>query len=265
MVSRDAQALRSGAIFEARQAARKQHRQANEFMAKHSKRYRHQQQQVAALGTVDLPAAVKALKGLDSSLPKGIKPCRFDQSVEVAIRLGVDPKQADQIVRGSIVLPHGIGKSQRVLVFAQGDYVAVAEEAGADFVGGKDLADKIKGGWLEFDVAIATPDMMGIVGPLGRVLGPRGMMPSPRAGTVTTEVAKTVREYRAGKVEFRCDAAGNVHCAVGKLSFEASQLQENIEALLKYVHTLKPTSSKGVYVRNIAISATMLPGITVAA
>ncbi|MSR58820.1 MAG: 50S ribosomal protein L1, partial [Planctomycetaceae bacterium] len=174
-------------------------------------------------------------------------------------------KQADQMVRGSIVLPHGIGKSKRVLVFAQGENAAIAEKAGADFVGGADLADKIKGGWTDFDVAIASPDMMGVVGPLGRVLGPRGLMPSPRAGTVTQDVANAVREYKAGKVEFRADAAGIVHCVAGKLSFGETQLAENVEALLKYIRSLKPASSKGVYVRSITISATMSPGITIAA
>jgi large subunit ribosomal protein L1 len=220
---------------------------------------------VANLGEVDLPTAIKSLKGLESDLPKGCKPCGFDQTVEVAVRLGVDPKQADQLVRGSIVLPHGIGKAQRVLVFAQGDNVAAAEAAGADVVGGKDLADKVKDGWLEFDVAIATPDMMGVVGPLGRVLGPRGLMPSPRAGTVTQDVETAVKEYKAGKVEFRVDAGGNVHCVVGKLSFDDKQLLENVEALLQYIQVLKPSAAKGVYVRKICISATMSPGIIVAA
>jgi large subunit ribosomal protein L1 len=233
-------------------------------MSKKSRRLRHLQQRVAELGQVSLADAVVALKGLDTDLPKGVKPSRFDQSVEVAIRLGVDPKQADQIVRGSIVLPHGIGKSQRVLVFAQGENVAAAEEAGADHVGGKELADQIKGGWLDFDVAIATPDMMGVVGPLGRILGPRGMMPSPRAGTVTQDVVTTVKEYKAGKVEFRVDSGANVHCLVGKLSFSAEQLTENIEALLNYIRSLKPTASKGTYVRNVSISGTMTPGINVA-
>jgi large subunit ribosomal protein L1 len=176
----------------------------------------------------------------------------------------VDTKQADQMVRGSIVLPHGIGKSKRVLVFAQGDNAATAEKAGADFVGGADLAEKVKGGWTDFDVAIATPDMMGLVGPLGRVLGPRGLMPSPRAGTVTTDVANAVKEYKAGKVEFRADAAGIVHCVAGKLSFSESQIVENVEALLRYIRSLKPAASKGVYVRSITISATMSPGIGVA-
>lgn len=233
-------------------------------MAQKSRRMAHLQQKVAGLGTVSLAEAINALKSLESDLPKGVKACRFDQTVEVAMRLGVDPKQADQIVRGSIVLPHGIGKSQRVLVFCQGDNVKVAEDAGADFVGGKELADKIKAGWLDFDVAIATPDMMGVVGPLGRVLGPRGMMPSPRAGTVTQDVTTTVKEYKAGKVEFRVDAGANVHCMVGKLSFEPSQLVENIEALLNYVRSLKPSASKGTYVRNVCVSATVSPGIPVA-
>jgi large subunit ribosomal protein L1 len=178
--------------------------------------------------------------------------------------LGIDPRQADQIVRGSIVLPHGIGKAKRVIVFAQGDNVAVATAAGADLVGGKDLAEKIKGGWLDFDVAIASPDMMGVVGPLGKVLGPRGLMPSPRAGTVTSDIASAVKEYKAGKVEFRCDSGGNVHCVVGKLSFSETQLSENLDAMLKYVRSLKPATSKGQYVRNVCLSATMTPGITIA-
>ena len=233
-------------------------------MAKVSKRIKALREKALSLGQLELPQAVKELKSFESGLPKGVEACKFDQTVEVAVRLGVDPKQADQIVRGSIVLPHGIGKSQRVLVFAQGDNVAVAEEAGADHVGGKDLADKVKGGWLDFDVAIATPDMMGVVGPLGRVLGPRGLMPSPRAGTVTQDVANAVKEYKAGKVEFRVDAGSNVHCMVGKLSFDEAQLTENIEALLTFINSLRPTAAKGVYVRNVAISATMSPGIAVA-
>jgi large subunit ribosomal protein L1 len=234
-------------------------------MAKRSKRIEFLRKKAAELGTLELPLAVKALKGFNSGLPKHIKPCKADQTVEIAVRLGVDPRQADQIVRGSIVLPHGIGKSQRVLVFAQGENVAAATAAGADHVGGKELADKIKEGWLDFDVAIATPDMMGVVGPLGRVLGPRGLMPSPRAGTVTQDVANTVKEYKAGKVEFRCDSAGNLHCVVGKLSFDQDKLVENIQALLKYLNQLKPSSSKGIYMRNLAVSATFSPGISVVA
>ncbi len=234
-------------------------------MAKRSKRLEFLRKKATELGTLPLRDAVQSLKGFDASLPKHIKPCKMDQTVEIAVRLGVDPRQADQIVRGSIVLPHGIGKTQRVLVFAQGDNVGVAEDAGADHVGGKELADKIKEGWLDFDVAIATPDMMGVVGPLGRVLGPRGLMPSPRAGTVTQDVANCVKEYKAGKVEFRCDSGGNVHCVVGKLSFEEDQLVDNIEAIRKMLMQLRPTSAKGVYVRNFAVSATFSPGISVVA
>lgn len=232
-------------------------------MARRSKRMKALLEKTLKLDALELGAAVEALQSLEKGLPKGVKPCAFDQAVEVALRLGVDPKQADQMVRGSIVLPHGIGKAQRVVVFAQGDNVAVAEEAGADQVGGKDLADRIKDGWLEFDVAIAAPDMMGVVGPLGRVLGPRGMMPSPRAGTVTQDIATAVREYKAGKVEFRVDAGSNVHCVVGRMSFSAGQLKENIEALLQYVQSMKPSTSKGVYMRGLSLSATMTPSIAV--
>ena len=233
-------------------------------MAAQSKRMKTLSKKASDLGVLSLPDAVKALKGLEDTLPKAIKRVGFDQTVEIALRLGVDPRQADQIVRGSIVLPHGIGKSQRVLVFAQGENVKVAQAAGADFVGAKELADKIKEGWLDFDVAIATPDMMGVVGPLGRVLGPRGLMPSPRAGTVTQDVATAVREYKAGKVEFRVDNGSNLHCVVGKMSFDAVKLQENIESLLSYIRSLKPSASKGVYLRGVVLSATMLPSIVVA-
>ncbi len=196
---------------------------------------------------------------------KTFKATKFDQAVEIHMHLGVDPKQADQIVRGSVVLPHGIGKTQRVVVFAKGDLVKVATEAGADLVGQEDLAEKIKGGWLEFDVCIAAPDMMGLVGPLGKVLGPRGLMPSPRAGTVTPDVAKVIREYKAGKVEFRNDAGGNVHAVVGRMSFDAQKLAENIQAFLDFVMGLKPTAVKGTYVKGVTIAATMSPGIRIAA
>ncbi|MEY3176526.1 MAG: ribosomal protein [Planctomycetota bacterium] len=233
-------------------------------MAGPSKRMKSLTRKAGELGVLNIADAVKALKGLESSLPKGVKACRFDQTVEIAVRLGVDPRQADQIVRGSIVLPHGIGKSQRVVVFAQGENVAIAQTAGADLVGGKELADRIKEGWLDFDVCIATPDMMGVVGPLGRVLGPRGLMPSPRAGTVTQDVANAVREYKAGKVEFRVDNGSNVHCVVGKLSFDANRLTENIESLLAFIRSLKPNTSKGVYLRSMVVSATMMPSISVA-
>lgn len=223
------------------------------------------QEAVSKLAPAEVPQAVSNLKGLESALPKGVKPCGFDQSVELAVRLGVDPKHADQIVRGSLVLPHGIGKSQRVLVFCQGANVALAQEAGADHVGGKELAEKVKEGWTDFDVAIATPDMMGVVGPLGRVLGPRGLMPSPKAGTVTQDVTTAVKEYKAGKVEFRCDSAGIVHCVVGKLSFDAEKLTANVEAVLALIRSLKPAAAKGLYVRSVTLSATQTPGVPVIA
>jgi large subunit ribosomal protein L1 len=234
-------------------------------MPKQSKRQKAFAEKLGTPSPMDVPQAVKTLKGLTTGLPKAIKPSKVDQTVEVSVRLGIDPKQADQLVRGSIVLPHGIGKSQRVLVFCQGPNVNVAKEAGADHVGGKELADKIKEGWMEFDVAIATPDMMGVVGPLGRVLGPRGLMPSPKAGTVTQDVASAVREYKAGKVEFRNDAAGIVHCIVGKMSFDEAKLSDNVEALLNFIRNLKPNSAKGVYIRSVTLSATQMPGIPIIA
>ncbi|GAA4433276.1 50S ribosomal protein L1 [Bremerella cremea] len=197
-------------------------------------------------------------------LLKSFNTTKFDQTVEIAMRLGIDPKQADQLVRGALVLPHGIGKIQRVIVFAKGDNVATAKEAGADEVGAEDLAKKIKDGWLDFDVCIATPDMMGLVGPLGRVLGPRGLMPSPRAGTVTPDVARVVKEYKAGKVEFRNDPTGIVHAVVGRLGFEADKLEDNIRAFVDHINGLKPQAAKGTYVRSVNLSATMSPGVQVA-
>lgn len=197
------------------------------------------------------------------ALLKTFNTTKFDQSVEVAMRLGVDAKQADQLVRGSIVLPHGIGRSLRVVVFAKGDKVDEAKAAGAEEVGGPELAEKIKGGWTEFDVCIAAPDMMGIVGPLGKVLGPRGLMPSPRAGTVTPDIGKVVREYKAGKVEFRNDAGGNVQAVVGKLSFDAPKLVDNLRAFINHVMGMKPAAVKGQYLKSVAISATMSPSIRV--
>lgn len=214
-------------------------------------------QKVPAGQTVAVPKAVEILKGFNST--------KFDQTVEIHMRLGVDAKQADQIVRGSVVLPHGIGRTQRVVVFAKGDLAEAAKAAGADEVGQEDLAKKIKDGWTEFDACIAAPDMMGLVGPLGKVLGPRGLMPSPRAGTVTPDVAKVVKEYKAGKVEFRNDAGGIVHAVVGKLSFDANKLAENIEAFIHHIHGLKPHSVKGTYVKGITVAATMSPGIHIAA
>ena len=226
-------------------------------MPKPSKRFRTLREKNPEIEPVTLDQAVKQLKEFDGT--------KFDQTVEIHMRLGIDAKQADQLVRGSIVLPHGIGRTQRVVVFAKGDNADAAEKAGADEVGQEELAKKISDGWLEFDVCIATPDMMGLVGPLGRVLGPRGMMPSPRAGTVTPDVAKVIEEYKAGKVEFRNDDGGNVHAVVGKLSFEASQLADNIQAFIDFIDSLKPQILKGTYMRSIAICATMSPSIRIAA
>jgi large subunit ribosomal protein L1 len=189
---------------------------------------------------------------------------KFDQTVDIAIRLGVDQAQADQIVRGSIVLPHGLGKQQRVLVFAKGPKAEEAKAAGAEYVGEEELANKVKDGWTDFDVCIAAPDMMKLVGPLGKVLGPRGLMPSPRAGTVTPDVAATVKEYKAGKVEFRNDKGGNVQAAVGKLSFDSPKLVDNIQAFVDKVLALKPNAVKGIYVKSAFISASMSPSVRLA-
>jgi large subunit ribosomal protein L1 len=211
-----------------------------------------------------LPATKTPMPLADAvELLKKFNTTKFDQSVEISMRLGVDPKQNDQIVRGSVVLPNGLGKTLRVLVFAKNAKADEATAAGADYVGGPELAEKIKDGWFDFDVCIATPDMMGVVGSLGRVLGPRGLMPSPKAGTVTMDVEKTVKEYKAGKVEFRNDKGGIVHGVVGKLSFDADKLAENIQAFINYVVSLKPAAVKGVYVKSIAISATMSPAVRV--
>lgn len=234
-------------------------------MKRQSKRCRHQHGVLQSIGAVEPKAAIALLRSLESNLPAGIKACRFDQTVVACARLGIDPRQADQIVRGSIVLPNGIGKSQRVVVFAQGDSASSALLAGADAVGGRDLAEKIKGGWLEFDVAIAAIDMMPVVGALGKILGPRGLMPSAKAGTVTQDVASAVREYKAGKVEFRCDSGGVVNCVIGKMSFSEDQLHENFQSLLKYIRSLKPATSKGQYFKRVGVVATMTPFIAVTA
>ena len=226
-------------------------------MVKQSKRMKALAAKVPAGDAMPLAEAVALLKQFNTT--------RFDQSVEVHMRLGVDAKQADQIVRGSIVLPNGIGRSLKVIVFAKGDLADEAQEAGADEVGGPELAERIKEGWTDFDVCIASPDMMGVVGPLGRILGPRGLMPSPRAGTVTPEVGKTIREYKAGKVEFRNDTGGNVHAIVGKLSFDEPKLAENIRAFIDHVVSLKPAAVRGQYVKGIVITATMSPSVRVAA
>jgi large subunit ribosomal protein L1 len=220
-----------------------------------SKRYRTLSKKAPA-DPVPLADAIRQLKAFDTT--------KFNQTVEVSTNLGIDPRQSDQNVRGSVALPNGIGKSVRVAVFAQGENAEKATAAGADIVGGDDLATRIKGGFLDFDVALATPDMMGVVGPLGRLLGPRGLMPSPRSGTVTTDIASGVREFKAGKIEFRNDKGGNVAAAVGKLNFTETQLLENINTFLNHLRTVKPAAAKGNYIRTVTISATMSPGIRVA-
>jgi large subunit ribosomal protein L1 len=193
---------------------------------------------------------------------KSTASAKFDETVDVAVRLGVDPRHADQIVRGTVVLPHGTGKTARVLVIAQGDKVREAQEAGADFVG-VEYVQQIKDGWLDFDVAVATPDLMGQVGQLGRVLGPRGLMPTPKAGTVTFDVAKAVREIKAGKIEYRVDKTGNVHAPIGKVSFSPDQLIENLSAFMESVMRAKPSAAKGKYVKTVTVSSTMGPGVPV--
>jgi large subunit ribosomal protein L1 len=225
-------------------------------LAYQSKRYRALKQKVTP-DPVTLAEAVRQLKAFGTT--------KFVQTVEVSTNLGIDPRQSDQNVRGSVALPHGIGKSVRVAVFAQGENAEKATAAGADIVGADDLAQKIKGGFLDFDVALATPDMMGVVGPLGRLLGPRGLMPSPRSGTVATDITSAVREFKAGKIEFRNDKGGNVAAPVGKLNFTDTQLIENINTFLNHLRTVKPAAAKGAYIRSITISATMSPGIRVTA
>ena len=223
-----------------------------------SKRYRALAEKVKAhTDAIALADAIKQLKAFGTT--------KFIQTVEVSTNLGIDPRQSDQNVRGSVALPHGIGKAVRVAVFAQGDNAEKATAAGADIVGGDDLAQRIKGGFMDFDVALATPDMMGVVGPLGRLLGPRGLMPSPRSGTVTTDISAGVREFKAGKIEFRSDKGGNVAAPVGKLNFSDEQLIDNITTFLNHLRTVKPAAAKGTYIRTVTISATMSPGIRVVA
>jgi large subunit ribosomal protein L1 len=223
-------------------------------MAAHGKKY------TAAAAKRDADARVPARQAL--TFVKENAFAKFDESVEVAVRLGVDPRHADQIVRGTVVLPAGTGKSVRVLVVAVGDKAREAEAAGADFVGSEYL-QRVKDGWLDFDVMIATPDQMGQVGQLGRVLGPRGLMPNPKAGTVTFDVERAVREVKAGKIEFRVDKSGNVHAAIGKVSFPLEALETNFTAFMDQIVRSKPSAAKGVYVRNVAVSSTMGPGVTV--
>ncbi|WP_350343798.1 50S ribosomal protein L1 [Proteinivorax tanatarense] len=188
---------------------------------------------------------------------------KFDETVEAAFRLGVNPKHADQQIRGALVLPHGTGKEVKVLVFAKGDKAAEAEKAGADFVGAEELAEKIQGGWMDFDVAVATPDMMGVVGRLGRVLGPKGLMPNPKTGTVTMDVSKAVEEIKAGKIEYRVEKHGIIHAPIGKVSFGVDKLKENFNTLLDTIIKAKPATAKGIYLKSITVSSTMGPGVKV--
>src|SRR5450756_697351 len=190
-----------------------------------------------------------------------VKYAKFDETVDLTMRLGVDPKHADQMVRGTVVLPHGLGRTKKVAVIASGEKVKEAEAAGADVVGGEDLAEKIAGGFLDFDALVATPDMMRAVGRLGKILGPRGLMPNPKAGTVTVDVARAVKEIKAGKLEFRVDKTSIIHAPLGKLSFDEKKLQENAEALIHAVHRAKPAAAKGKYFRSVSISSTMGPGV----
>ncbi len=228
-------------------------------MAKVGKRYAKAaeaaKQAVAKNGGLDLAQAIEMAKANATA--------KFDETMEMAVRLGVDPKHADQMVRGTVLLPHGTGKKVRVLVFAKGEKEREAREAGADYVGAEDLVEKIQGGWLDFERAIATPDVMGLVGRMGKILGPRGLMPNPKTGTVTFDVGKAVREFKGGKIEFRVEKAGIVHVPFGKASFPSQQLTENAMAILEALMRAKPASSKGRYVKGISVSSTMGPGVRV--
>ncbi|AKG05607.1 MULTISPECIES: 50S ribosomal protein L1 [Salimicrobium] len=224
-------------------------------MANKSKRQREIEKLVDTSNAYETSEAI--------SLVKQTAKANFDETVEAAFRLGVDPKKADQQIRGAMVLPHGTGKTQRVLVFAKGDKAKEAEAAGADFVGEQDLINSINQGWFDFDVVVATPDMMAEVGKLGRVLGPKGLMPNPKTGTVTFEIEKAVQEIKAGKVEYRVDKSANIHVPIGKASFDESKLKENFDALREELLKVKPQATKGIYMKNAAVSATMGPGIKV--
>jgi large subunit ribosomal protein L1 len=220
-----------------------------------SKRYDTAAGKIAADKQYSLEEAIGVLKTMPAA--------KFDESVDLSFRLGVDPKHADQMVRGAVVLPHGIGKTVRVAVFAKGEKDREARDAGADTVGAEDLVERVQGGWMDFDTAIATPDLMGQVGRLGKVLGPRGLMPNPKLGTVTFDVARAVREAKAGKIEFRVDKAGNVHTPVGKRSFSEPQLRDNAMALIEAIVRAKPAAAKGTYLRSLTVSSTMSPGVPV--
>ncbi|EAF3531999.1 50S ribosomal protein L1 [Listeria monocytogenes] len=224
-------------------------------MAKKGKKYQDALKQIDTNKVYTAEEAVELAKKIDFA--------KFDATVEVAFRLGVDPKKADQQIRGAVVLPNGTGKTQRVLVFAKGEKAKEAEAAGADYVGESEFVEKINQGWFEFDVIVATPDMMGEVGKLGRVLGPKGLMPNPKTGTVTMDVTKAVNEIKAGKVEYRVDKAGNVHAAIGKVSFDAAKLVENFRTVNDVLQKAKPAAAKGTYVKNLSVTTTFGPGIKV--
>lgn len=224
-------------------------------MAKKGKRLR------AAAQKVDREKKYPLSEAL--ALAKSLAGAKFDETVEMAVRLGVNPTKADQMVRGAVTMPRGTGKKRKIAVFAKGEKVKEAEAAGADVIGGEDLVQKIQGGWLDFDIAVATPDMMGQVGKLGKLLGPRGLMPNPKSGTVTFDLERTIKEIQAGKVEFRVDKAGVVHAPIGKASFTAEALYENARALMDALNRLKPSTAKGAYVRGVAVTTTMGPGIRV--
>ncbi len=224
-------------------------------MAKKSKKYQD------ALKLVDRDTVYQVEEAIE--LVKKTATAKFDETVEVAVRLGVDPKKADQQIRGAVVLPNGTGKTQRVLVFAKGEKAKEAEAAGADYVGDEDFINKITQGWFDFDVIVATPDMMAQVGKLGRVLGPKGLMPNPKTGTVTFDVTKAVNEIKAGKVEYRVDKAGNIHVPIGKVSFETEKLIENFKTIIETLVKVKPAAAKGTYMKNVAVAATMGPGVRV--
>ena len=225
-------------------------------MAKQSKRFRNALKVADLTKEYSLQEAVELL----ARFPK----TKFDETMEISVRLGVDPRQADQQVRGAVVLPHGTGKKVRVLVFAKGEQAKAAEEAGADYVGAEELVAKIQGeNWFDFDVVVATPNMMGVVGRLGRVLGPKGLMPNPKSGTVTMDVAKAINEIKAGKVEYRLDKQAIIHCPIGKKSFTAEQLTANLTALMNAINRAKPAAAKGIYLRSVVLSSTMGPGIKV--
>jgi large subunit ribosomal protein L1 len=223
-------------------------------MPKHGKKY------AEALKLVDQEAQYEPLDAV--VLVKKVSTAKFDETIDVAVSLGVDPKKQDQAVRGVVVLPHGTGKTKRVLVFAKGDKIKEAEAAGADFVGDQDLIIKIQQGWSDFDVCVATPDMMSEVGKLGRILGGKGLMPNPKAGTVTFDVAKAVQEIKAGKIEYRLDKGGQIHAPIGKVSFDDTKLNENLRALIEALVRSKPAAAKGVFLKNVAISSTMGPSVT---